>query len=189
MMNKFKVGDKVFNSTSKATGSISDILNSVVIKVVWDDEYKNIMSEYAIESWLQLVEPKEDTMEYNWHEAIEMVTGDYSIGMESKEYVGELCYDNIDMCIVLKIRENKLVPLFYNELLFKSMWTIVKPQTDWSKVAVDTKIVVSGYGFKNNKGYFSRFENGKVYAFHAGCTSFTSNGVDMEWEYAELYQE
>ena len=60
---------------------------------------------------------------------------------------------------------------------------------DWSKVAVDTPILVSDV--KNNgwkKKHFAFFENDKVYTWPYGETSWSSNNVDrvVGWEYAKL---
>lgn len=60
---------------------------------------------------------------------------------------------------------------------------------DWSKVKVDTPILVRDYeGNKWIKRYFAKFEDGKVYAWQVGATSWT---VDSKynvnpWKYAKL---
>ena len=64
-----------------------------------------------------------------------------------------------------------------------------EPEVDWSKVKVDTPILV-----RNNEDkewvnrYFAKFADGKVYAWVSGATSWT---VDDEydvtfWKYAKL---
>ena len=65
---------------------------------------------------------------------------------------------------------------------------------DWSKVPVDTKVLVSEDGKEWNRRHFAKYEDGKVYCFNDGYTSFTivnyaylSNATS--WEYAKLYQE
>lgn len=67
-----------------------------------------------------------------------------------------------------------------------------EPQVDWSKVAVDTPILVSNYlnaeEWKWQKRYFARYENGKIYAFGDGATSWSAN-MAVDWEYAKLYNE
>lgn len=63
---------------------------------------------------------------------------------------------------------------------------------DWSKVPVDSKILVSD---KEDKGwkrkYFAKYKDGKVYAWAWGKTSFTANNNEdvTDWEYAKLYNE
>ena len=68
---------------------------------------------------------------------------------------------------------------------------------DWSKVPVDTKILVSncingaGEVIEWRKRYFAKYENGIVYAWNDGKTSFTAelDGSCMDWEFAKLYEE
>ena len=58
---------------------------------------------------------------------------------------------------------------------------------DWSKVAVDTPILVSNYGNHWNKRYFAKYENGMVYAFDDGLTSWSNKGSEPSiWKYAKL---
>ena len=61
---------------------------------------------------------------------------------------------------------------------------------DWSKVQVDTKILVKEY--KNNdwvKRYFAKFD-GNIYAWNNGKTSFTAlENEKTAWKYAKLYEE
>ena len=86
-----------------------------------------------------------------------------------------------------------LWPTFYNlytlkeitELEFKKAYEI-----DWSKVAVDTKILVSFDNEKWYKRYFAKFEDGKIYTFANGTTSFSYNYRELvPWNYAKLYKE
>ena len=58
---------------------------------------------------------------------------------------------------------------------------------NWSKVAVDTPILVSSKGDYWYRRYFAKYENGNVYAFDDGQTSWTNNGDEPSlWEYAKL---
>lgn len=59
---------------------------------------------------------------------------------------------------------------------------------DWENISVDTKILVSIDGEEWSKRYFAKYENGKVYAWNDGATSFSSNHC-TKWVYAELYEE
>jgi hypothetical protein len=66
--------------------------------------------------------------------------------------------------------------------------------TDWSKVPVDTKVLVSSDGKKWSRRHFAKYEDGKIYCFNSGTTSFTVNEgycpcEKVSWEYAKLYQE
>lgn len=63
------------------------------------------------------------------------------------------------------------------------------PAVDWSKVAVDTKIYVK----KEDDDrwiprYFAKYENGKVFAFIQGGTSF-SQRISQPIKYAKLAEE
>ena len=65
---------------------------------------------------------------------------------------------------------------------------------DWSKVPVDTKVLVSDDGKEWIRRHFAKYEDGKVYCFNDGYTSFTivnhaylSNATS--WEYCKLYQK
>ena len=85
-----------------------------------------------------------------------------------------------------------LWPTFYNlytlkeitELDFKKVYDI-----DWSKVDVDTKILVSYDGNVWRRRYFAKYENDKVCAFVGGATSFSNRGSYISWKYAKLYKE
>lgn len=61
-------------------------------------------------------------------------------------------------------------------------------EVDWSKVKVDTPILVKSE--EKNLGYrryFAKFEDGKVYAWVNGGTSWTrTNDAVRAWEFAKL---
>lgn len=63
-----------------------------------------------------------------------------------------------------------------------------EPETDWSKVAIDTPILVSNDGDIWSKRYFSRYENGKVHAFDLGRTNWSKDNDDNDsiWKYVKL---
>ena len=61
-----------------------------------------------------------------------------------------------------------------------------EPEIDWSKVEVDTPILVKdGEDGKWIRRYFAKYENGVVYAWNGGCTSW-SEDVMTGWEHAKL---
>lgn len=63
----------------------------------------------------------------------------------------------------------------------------VEPQFDWSKVPVDTPILVKGSGdTRFIRRYFAKFENGVVYAWDAGRTSWSDGTRMTNWECAKL---
>lgn len=60
---------------------------------------------------------------------------------------------------------------------------------DWSKVAVDTPILVKDIKEQEwGKRYFAFFKDGKVYAWIGGATSWSADGDKdvLKWEYAKL---
>ena len=64
----------------------------------------------------------------------------------------------------------------------------IEPPVDWSKVPVDTPILVSEYddGFGWERRHFAKFQNGQVYAWAEGRTSWSARGKCMSWEHAKL---
>ena len=65
---------------------------------------------------------------------------------------------------------------------------------DWSKVPVDTKVLVSNDGKEWSRRHFAEYKDGKVYCFNSGVTSFTVKesyflNEKASWDYAKLYQE
>ena len=120
-----------------------------------------------------------------------------------KDKLVELCVIDIDRLALIQgqphiCNTNMLCGecLFNNNIDFCSgealNWLFSEykePEVDWSKVKVDTPILV-----RNNEDkewvnrYFAKFADGKVYAWVSGATSLT---VDDEydvtfWKYAKL---
>ena len=64
-----------------------------------------------------------------------------------------------------------------------------EPEVDWSKVKVDTPILVkTTEGKEWVRRYFAKYKNGEVYAGCDGATSWTAdNEYDVNpWKYAKL---
>lgn len=62
----------------------------------------------------------------------------------------------------------------------------VEPPIDWSKVAVDTPILVrDSANLEWTKRYFAKYENGIVYAWSNGATSWTGDRC-TPWKLAKL---
>ena len=59
---------------------------------------------------------------------------------------------------------------------------------DWSKVAVDTPILVRRFDDNWEKRHFAYFKNGKVYAWLGGATSWTveNSKYVFSWQNAKL---
>lgn len=61
-----------------------------------------------------------------------------------------------------------------------------EPEVDWSKVEVDTPILVRDSEDRSwIKRYFAKYENETIYAWDSGCTSWSAYGL-TEWQYAKL---
>ena len=63
-------------------------------------------------------------------------------------------------------------------------------KTDWSKVPVDTPILVKCNASSEwSRRYFAKYEDGKVFAWCGGATSWSTanSGFANDWKYAELY--
>ena len=73
-------------------------------------------------------------------------------------------------------------------MLLTTLWLdeeYQEPEVDWSKVEVDTPILVSMSGQNWKRRHFAGYRNGTVYAFKDGATSWTIN-LKTEWPYAKL---
>ena len=66
-----------------------------------------------------------------------------------------------------------------------------KEVIDWSKIPVDTRVLVSSDGKDWYRRYFAKYENGMVYCFDSGATSFSvdRDSYISDWEYVKLYEE
>ena len=68
----------------------------------------------------------------------------------------------------------------------------VEPPVDWSKVPVDTKVFVRDCdGAYWNHRYFAKFEDGKIFTWANGTTSFTAKGFDdvTWWNQGKLAED
>ena len=60
-------------------------------------------------------------------------------------------------------------------------------EIDWSRVEVDTPILVRhSEKVEWIRRYFAKYENGMVYAWGSGLTSWTTHGMTTAWRYAKL---
>lgn len=68
----------------------------------------------------------------------------------------------------------------------------VEPPVDWSKVPVDTKILVrDSDNEKWKKRHFAKFKNGKIYAWNDGRSSFTAfkHESTLWWKQGKLAED
>lgn len=68
----------------------------------------------------------------------------------------------------------------------------VEPPVDWSKVPVDTKVFVrdSDNAYWNHR-HFAKFEDGKIFTWANGTTSFSAKGFDdvTWWNQGKLAED
>lgn len=93
------------------------------------------------------------------------------------------------------IREDEELKSFYvtsvgllHEKTLNSLRKI-EPEVDWSKVEVDTPILVSNYSEAAwVRRYFAKYEDEKIYVWSSGATSWSAEGEGdiFNWEYAKL---
>lgn len=65
-----------------------------------------------------------------------------------------------------------------------------EPKVDWSKVEIDTPILVSNDDENWYKRYFAKYnsERNVIYAFDRGCTSWSADRT-AAWDYAKLAKQ
>ena len=84
---------------------------------------------------------------------------------------------------------------FYNNEIdcqtLAKQWLNEEYKTDWSKVPVDTPILVKDtLGSRWVHRYFAKYENGIVFAWADGLTSWSARGANrVNWEYARLCED
>lgn len=100
------------------------------------------------------------------------------------------CYETLcSECLFCPNNDHEMPCKKYKEIWANSEY---EEYVDWSKVPVDTKILVRfNDGETWNRRYFAKYENGTVYSFADGHDSFTDDDCDniVHWRYAKLYKE
>ena len=95
-----------------------------------------------------------------------------------------------------KIKITKIYDLSYYEsmsLEFSTenrdlLWNI-EDETDWSKVEVDTKVLVRYKPYDEwEKRYFAKYIDDNVYVFKEGKTSWNSVGIE-HWQETKLWED
>ena len=74
--------------------------------------------------------------------------------------------------------------------MLQTIWLLEnyeEPEVDCSKIKIDTPILVRDFeDAKWAKRHFAKYEDGKVYAWSNGVTSWTTEGHGVMWNYAKL---
>ena len=118
-------------------------------------------------------------------EGVEYIAYDKHFGKRNYKIVdGEFLYFDDNERWSLSLRKFKEL----NELDF----TEYTPPTDWSKVEVDTKVLVRDRDDEVwTRRHFAKYENGTIYTWNSGRTLFTSGNCVPYVPYlqAKLYTE
>ena len=109
---------------------------------------------------------------------------------EIKEYNGDsICTDFIEPYILKSINAKCVNTSCPKCHLYRTIWLMEdyeEPEVDWSKVEVDTPILVREYEHENwVRRYFAKYEGGKVYVWNNGRTSWTEKFM-TPWKFAKL---
>ena len=108
---------------------------------------------------------------------------------EIKEYNGDSICSDFIMPNILKSEDCDIDCTKCRML--QVLWLLEnykEPETDWSKVEVDTPILVRNDDYATTswlRRYFAEYDDGVVYAWNCGCTSW-SETVMTPWKYAKL---
>ena len=107
---------------------------------------------------------------------------------EIREYKGEtFCADFVQPYI---LKQDDCCGMDCGQCNMLSLLWLMKeyeePEVDWSKVEVDTPILVKAYEHTNwVRRHFVKYEDGVIYAWNDGRTSWTEDDVTA-WKYAKL---
>ena len=117
-------------------------------------------------------------------------------GRELKKYRGgEFCDDYVKPDVLKLKKDDECDHDCIRCLALQMIWLMEEyeepkePKVDWSKVEVDTPILVrQGKNGTWLERHFAKYENGDVYAWVDGQTSWT--GADkIKWKYAKLAED
>lgn len=108
-----------------------------------------------------------------------------------KNYDGDNFCKDFTLPLILKREDCNGIGCGYCNTV-RHIWLMEEyeePEADWSKVEVDTPILVRDNEQQSwQRRYFARFKDGKVYAWRNGATLWsTYDSNDMRgWKYAKL---
>ena len=110
-----------------------------------------------------------------------------------REYDGsDFCKDFIEPYILKSINTKCTNISCVRCTTYRMIWLLEEyeePEVDWSKVKVDTPILVRYTEDEDEewtKRHFAKYENGKIYTYGYGSTSWSADGVVTAWNYAKL---
>ena len=96
--------------------------------------------------------------------------------------------DEIKITKIYDLSEYESMSLEFSTEHRELLWSI-EDKIDWNKVEVDTKVLVRDRPYNEwLKRHFAKYENGKVYVFNDGRTSWNNEGI-THWEETKLWEE
>ena len=96
--------------------------------------------------------------------------------------------DEIKITKIYDLSEYASMSLEFSTENRELLWSI-EDKIDWDEVEVDTKVLVRDRPYNEwLKRYFAKYENGKVYVFDDGRTSWSSRGI-THWEETKLWED
>lgn len=115
-------------------------------------------------------------------------------GRELKKYRGGMfCNDYVKPDVLKLKKDDECDHDCVRCLVLQMIWLLEdyeepkEPEVDWSEVEVDTPILVRDSEKEEwIRRYFAKYENGLVYAWGSGLTSWTTYGMTTAWKYAKL---
>ena len=75
-------------------------------------------------------------------------------------------------------------------LWFSEEYKEPEEKVDWTKVAVDTPVLVRNVDGSNwRKRYFAKYQNGQIFTYNDGMTSWSAQGAISSWKQGKLVDE
>ena len=108
-----------------------------------------------------------------------------------KDFNDDLSHKRVNSIKILKVyglSEYENYSLKFSTRYRELLWSI-EDEIDWDKVEVDTKVLVRDRPYNEwLKRHFAKYEDGKVYVFNDGRTSWSSRGI-THWEETKLWED
>ena len=96
--------------------------------------------------------------------------------------------DEIKITKIYDLSEYASMSLEFSTENRELLWS-TEDKIDWDEVEVDTKVLVRDRPYNEwLKRYFAKYENGKVYVFDDGRTSWNCRGI-THWEETKLWED
>lgn len=112
--------------------------------------------------------------------------------LKEKNRLTEGCEKNCRLCKLSRTHNNKgcsCSNLEHNfpEEAVKIIEEWIK-EVEWMNIEVDTNLVVSHNGITWYKRHFAKYEEGKIYVYQGGCSSYTTQKVET-YKHNKLWED